>query len=92
MRYFLLTLFLNSVYMEGWSSLTTSTNKETDMSNGKNIRVETDAQGDKVATLCGGKDCCPTVTIKKDGTRVINDDFGGQVTLTEAQFVLLKEV
>lgn len=78
--------------MEGWSNLTTSTNKETNMSDGKKTRVAQNAEGETVVTLCGSKDCCPTVTTKIDGTRVINDDFGGQVTLTEAQFALLKEV
>lgn len=80
--------------MEGWSNLTTSTNKETNMSDGKNTRVEQNAEGETVVTLCGdlAKGCCPAVTTKKDGTRVITDDFGGQVTLTEVEFALLKEV
>jgi len=62
------------------------------MSLDKPIRVSQDDAGRKVFTLCGCNNCCPTVTVEKDGTYVLKDDFGGTVILTSEQFALLKNV
>lgn len=44
----------------------------------------------KVILMCGGSGCCPTLTFEKNQV-LIEDDFGGKVTLTNDQFDLLKE-
>lgn len=62
------------------------------MSLAETIRISLDDAGCTVFTLCGCNGCCPTVTVGKDGTHVLKDDFGGIVTLTSEQFALLKEV
>lgn len=62
------------------------------MKKSENTRVSSDEQGDKVVTLCGVNNCCPTVTINKGGSHVIRDDFGGSVVLSKEQFEMLKEI
>ncbi|MEK7568651.1 MAG: hypothetical protein AAB497_00885 [Patescibacteria group bacterium] len=62
------------------------------MKKSKNTRVSKNERGDKVITLCGVSNCCPTVTIDRGGNHVIKDDFGGSVVLSKEQFGMLKEV
>lgn len=69
--------------------------KEAQMSDnesGKNIHTRENELGEKVVTLCGANNCCPTVTINKGGSHIIKDDFGGSVKLSQEQFNMLKEV
>jgi len=35
--------------------------------------------------LCGGKKCCPELTITEDGKVKIKDDFGNTVTMDKSQ-------
>lgn len=45
---------------------------------------EVDARGVEKFILCGVQGCCPTMEVNHDtGKVVINDDFGGTVTLTK---------
>jgi hypothetical protein len=58
----------------------------------KNVQVSQNNQGEKVFTLCGTNNCCPTVTVDKEGNHVLKDDFGGTVKLSKEQFSFLKEI
>lgn len=39
--------------------------------------------------LCCGRKGCPTVSLRKDGTVCISDDFGGSVRLEEDEAQLI---
>lgn len=40
--------------------------------------------------LCGKKRCCPEIK-KQDNNFIITDDYNGKVTLTEEEFLMLRE-
>lgn len=44
----------------------------------------------RTVLLCDKGDCCPKITFAKE--IVIEDDFGGKVTLSKKEFTLLKEM
>ena len=50
--------------------------------------METLNTSEKITLCRQGSKCCPTVEREEDGY-VINDDFGGKVTLTKDQMLLL---
>ncbi len=39
----------------------------------------------KTIVLCGGKKCCPELTITDDGKVKIKDDYGNTVTMEKSQ-------
>lgn len=39
----------------------------------------------KKIVLCGGKKCCPELTITEDGKVKIKDDYGNTVTMEKSQ-------
>lgn len=47
--------------------------------------MESQEEPTTVVTLCGVQGCCPTVELGSKGV-VLRDDFGGKVSLTQAEW------
>jgi hypothetical protein len=45
-----------------------------------------------ITLLCCGRKGCPTISIKKDGTVLLRDDYEGVVKLDKEQFNLFKKL